>query len=35
MAEEPAVVVASSSYEVDLGNLMAYDPSHHVATASR
>ncbi|ONM29465.1 Ribosome biogenesis regulatory [Zea mays] len=35
MAEEPAIVVAaSSSCEVDLGNLMAYDPCHHVAAAA-
>jgi regulator of ribosome biosynthesis len=31
MAEEAA---ATSNYEVDLGNLMAYDPSHHVAAAT-
>jgi regulator of ribosome biosynthesis len=30
MAKEPAAAtIAASSYEVDLGNLMAYDPSHH------
>ncbi|KAF8659996.1 hypothetical protein HU200_058080 [Digitaria exilis] len=35
MAEGPAA--AASSCEVDLGNLMAYDPSHHLdaSTASR
>ena len=26
---------AASSFEVDLGNLMAYDPSHHAAATSR
>jgi hypothetical protein len=31
MGEEAA---ATSNYEVDLGNLMAYDPSHHVAVAT-
>ncbi|CAN6236721.1 unnamed protein product [Urochloa humidicola] len=30
-----ATLVAASSCEVDLGNLMAYDPSHHIAAASR
>ena len=35
MAEVPTLVAAASSCEVDLGNLMAYDPSHHVAAASR
>ena len=36
MAEGPAATtIAASSYEVDLGNLMAYDPSHHIAAASR
>jgi regulator of ribosome biosynthesis len=34
MAEVPAVVAAASSCEVDLGNLMAYDPSHHVVSAA-
>jgi regulator of ribosome biosynthesis len=34
MAEVPAVVAAASSCEVDLGNLLAYDPSHHVAAAA-
>ncbi|KAG8044009.1 hypothetical protein GUJ93_ZPchr0458g22538 [Zizania palustris] len=31
MAEAAA---ATTNYEVDLGNLMAYDPSHHLAAAS-
>jgi regulator of ribosome biosynthesis len=31
MAEE---AVATSNCDVDLGNLMAYDPSHHVAAAA-
>ncbi|TVU36033.1 hypothetical protein EJB05_17943 [Eragrostis curvula] len=35
MAEEAAATTAAaaSNYEVDLGNLMAYDPSHHLAAA--
>ncbi|CAD6258991.1 unnamed protein product [Miscanthus lutarioriparius] len=36
MAEGPAAAtIAASSYEVDLGNLMTYDPSLHIAAASR
>ncbi|KAL6846889.1 hypothetical protein ACP4OV_022742 [Aristida adscensionis] len=36
MAEVPAAAAAAaaSGCEVDLGNLMAYDPSHHVAAAA-
>ena len=35
MAEESAAAAATSStnYEVDLGHLMACDPSHHLAAA--
>jgi len=34
MAEVPTLVAAASSCEVDLGNLIAYDPSYHVAAAA-
>ncbi|RCV14813.1 hypothetical protein SEVIR_3G009700v4 [Setaria viridis] len=35
MAEGAAATpAATSSFEVDLGNLMAYDPSHHLTAAS-
>jgi hypothetical protein len=28
------VTAATSNYDADLDNLMDYDPSHHVATAT-
>jgi regulator of ribosome biosynthesis len=35
MAEEAAATTAATSNcDVDLGNLMAYDPSHHVVAAA-
>ncbi|KAE8794326.1 Ribosome biogenesis regulatory protein-like protein [Hordeum vulgare] len=34
MAEEASASAAATNFEVDLGHLMAYDPSHHLAAAA-